>query len=69
MESLCIDPNFFFNSALVGGEWSALHSCHFIPDDRAHGILWKGGWVTLRVGLHSVEERKFLILERLYYPT
>jgi hypothetical protein len=47
----------FFNSALVGGEWSASHL-----RERGPCTHWIGGWVGPRTGLDDVEKRKFLTL-------
>jgi hypothetical protein len=45
----------FLTLALDGGEWSALHPCHFTPFTH-----WIGGWVGPRAGLDAVEKRKIL---------
>jgi hypothetical protein len=54
--------NFFFTSALVGGEWSASLPSRFTPGERAADTHWIGGWVDPRAGLDDVEKRKFLAL-------
>jgi hypothetical protein len=50
----------FLTSELVGGEWSASHTCHFTPGRRAPGIHWIGGWLDPRDGLEDTEKLKFL---------
>jgi hypothetical protein len=45
----------FLTSALAGGEWSGSRPGRFTP-----GTHWIGSWVGPRVGLGSVEMRKFL---------
>jgi hypothetical protein len=50
----------FLTSALDGGEWSASSHCLFIPEERAPGTHWIGGWVGPRAGLDAVETRKIL---------
>jgi hypothetical protein len=55
----------FLTSALVGGEWSASRSGHFIPCERAPGTHWIAGWVDPRAGLDDLENRKFLTLQGL----
>jgi hypothetical protein len=55
----------FLNSALAGGEWSALRPCRFVPGERATSTHWMGGWVGPRGGLDDLEERKFLTLPGL----
>jgi hypothetical protein len=52
-------------SALVGDEWSASRTGRLIPEERAPGTHWIGGWVGPRAGLDEVEKRKFLILPGL----
>jgi hypothetical protein len=42
------------NLALLGGQLSASHPCHFIPRER--DLLW---------ALDNVEKRKLMILHRL----
>jgi hypothetical protein len=37
---------FFFNKALVGGEWLASRPCRFTPGERVPGTHWIGGWVA-----------------------
>jgi hypothetical protein len=43
--------------ALVGGEWSASHPGHFIPEKRASVTHWIGGWVDPRTGLDNAEKK------------
>jgi hypothetical protein len=52
----------FWNSALVGGEWSASHPGRFIPAEGIPVTHWIGGWVSPRAGLDDVEKWKFLTL-------
>jgi hypothetical protein len=44
--------------ALDEGEWSASCSCRFTPRERAPGSHWIGGWMSLRIGLNGVGNRK-----------
>jgi len=48
----------FLISTLVGGEWSASHSGHSIPGERAPGTHWLEGWVGLRASLNMVAKIK-----------
>jgi hypothetical protein len=48
----------FLTSALDGGERSASRPCRFIPEGRAPGTHWIGGWVGPRAGLDAVKHRK-----------
>jgi hypothetical protein len=50
---------------LVGGEWSASHSCRFTLRERAPDTHWIGHWVGPRAGLDDVERRTFLTLSEL----
>jgi hypothetical protein len=44
----------FLTSAVDGGEW--LHAAAALPyRERAHGTLWKGGWMGPRPSLNGVE--------------
>jgi hypothetical protein len=56
---------FFFNSALVGGEWSVSRPGHFTRWEAAPGTHCIKGWVDRRADLDDVEERKFLTLPEL----
>jgi hypothetical protein len=40
----------FLTSALDRGERSASRPCSFIPEERASGTHWIGGWVARRAG-------------------
>jgi hypothetical protein len=51
--------------ALVGGERLVSRPCRFIPEERAPGTHWIGGWVGPRAGLDVVEKRIFLTSPRL----
>jgi hypothetical protein len=51
----------FFNSALVGSEWSASRSGLFTPGETAPDTHWIGGWVNPRAGLDDVKKRQFFI--------
>jgi hypothetical protein len=51
--------NIFLTSALIGGEWSASHPCHFTHGERASSTDLTGGWVGPGAGLDYVEPRKF----------
>jgi hypothetical protein len=44
----------FLTSALVGGEWSASRTVHFIPGEIAPILIGP------RAGLHDIEKRKIL---------
>jgi hypothetical protein len=48
---------FFLTSALVGGKWSASRPDRFIPEERAPGTHWIGGWVDPRAGLDDVKKK------------
>jgi hypothetical protein len=50
-------PHAFLNSALDGGEWSALRPGYFNPRETAHGTHKTGSLVGLRAGLHAVTKR------------
>jgi hypothetical protein len=54
----CAYSSTFLYSALGGGEWSAARSSCFTPGEGTPGTRWIGGWVGLRAGLDTVEERK-----------
>jgi hypothetical protein len=56
----CIDPHFFFTSALVGGEWSNSRPGRFTPGESTSGTPSAGGWVGPRAGLDDVEKTKIL---------
>jgi hypothetical protein len=45
----------FLTSELDGGEWLALRSYRFIPEERGPGTDWMGDWVDPRTGLKAVE--------------
>jgi hypothetical protein len=55
----------FFTSALVGGEWSASRPGRFIPDGKAPGTHWKGGWLGPRAGLDDMEDLELFTLPGL----
>jgi hypothetical protein len=55
----------FSTSALDRGELSASRPGRFIPEERAPGSRWIGGWVDPRASLDDVERRKILPLPRL----
>jgi hypothetical protein len=55
-ESGCIDPDFSFISALVGGKWSASRPCHFALGEGTPGTQWIGVWVDYRAGLNDMEK-------------
>jgi hypothetical protein len=44
----------FLNSALNGGEYTALSSGRYVPGGRTAGSPWTGGWVVLRAWLDAV---------------
>jgi hypothetical protein len=46
----------FLTSALVGGEWSISHLCHFTPGERVYSNNWVGEWVDPRAGLGDKEK-------------
>jgi hypothetical protein len=52
-----VEIYFFLTSALVGGEWSPSHLCHFIPS--THFI---GSGMNPTAGLYDMEKLKFLTL-------
>jgi hypothetical protein len=52
----------FSTSALVGGEWSALHPGRFTPGERAFGTHRIGRWMDARAGLEDVKKRNFFTL-------
>jgi hypothetical protein len=51
-------------SAIAGGEWSASRLCSFNPGERAPSTSTHliGGWLSPRVGLDDVGNKKFLTL-------
>jgi hypothetical protein len=55
----------FLISALVRGEWSASHPCHFTPKETAPGTYWMEGWMDSRAGQDEMEKLKFLTLPGL----
>jgi hypothetical protein len=55
----------FLTSALVGSECLASRPGRYIPDERAPGTHWIGGWLDHKAGLDDVEKRKFLTLPGL----
>jgi hypothetical protein len=54
-----IAPN-FLTSALDGGEWLASRRCRCTLGERAPGTHWIEDWVSPRVGLEAVENRKIV---------
>jgi hypothetical protein len=64
-EWMYIYIHFFFTSALVGGEMSALRLGRFTPGETAPGTHWIGGWVNPKVSLEDIEKRKSLTLPGL----
>jgi hypothetical protein len=52
----------FLTSVLDGGEWSASWPGRFNSVEIAPDIRWLGGWMSLRVCLEAVENRKILFL-------
>jgi hypothetical protein len=57
-----VQMHIFLTLALVGGEWSASHPCHFTPKEKAPNTHWIRGWVGPRASLDAVEQKKFLTL-------
>jgi hypothetical protein len=49
----------FLTSALAGGEWLVSRPGCSIPEERALGTHWLGGWVGPRTGLNDMKKRKF----------
>jgi hypothetical protein len=47
--------NFFFPSALVGGEWSASRLCRFTQGKKPR-THWMRCWVDPRTGLDNMEK-------------
>jgi len=45
-------------SALDVGKWSASRPGRFIPEVRAPGTHWIGGWVDSRAGLAAVGKKE-----------
>jgi hypothetical protein len=56
-------------SAQVGDEWSTSRPGSLTPWERAPGIHWIGGYVSLRTGLDDVEKIKILPLPGLELRT
>jgi hypothetical protein len=52
---------FFFTSAIDGGEWSASRPYRVTPWERASGKDWIGGWVSPRTRLDTVERANRLL--------
>jgi hypothetical protein len=47
-----------YDTALVTGDWSALHNSLFAPRERVAGTLWICYWVNLRPDMWFAQERK-----------
>jgi hypothetical protein len=54
-----------FNSALLGGEWSASRPGRFIRGERASGTYWVGGVLDTGASLDNMEKTKLLSLPGL----
>jgi hypothetical protein len=55
-----VEIHVFLTSALDASEWSASRSCHFSPEERAHGTYWIEGWVGPRAGRNDTEASSVL---------
>jgi hypothetical protein len=55
-----------YNSTILDeSEWPVSCPGCFIPEERAPGAHWIGGWVGPRYGLDAVERKKIFTLQRI----
>jgi hypothetical protein len=63
MGEVDVQIHIFLTSALIGG--GQLQAPAALPEGRAPGTHWIGGWVGPKACLDDVEKRKFLTLPEL----
>jgi hypothetical protein len=60
-----VQTHVFLKSERVERDWSASRPGRFIPEERASGTHWTGGYVGPRASLENMENTKFLTLPGL----